>query len=309
MTTRVALIGSGLVGAVHAANLTRKADVELTAVYSPNPEKASAFASAHGVKHISKTLADAVAKADIAIICSPSEQHFQQALECLEAGVHTLVELPPCGKASEAEQLADSARKRGLRLGCAHTSRYLLPYVSITSHIQNGVIGEIREVNYIRHHRLRKRSWTDNALLHHAAHAIDLLLYWCGGLEPKGCIALPDASTADTVALLGKLPSGGPATITVSYASHLPDARMSVVGKNHTVETDGFTYLRSDLAGLQFRGIEREVYEQAIADQDDEFLRACNGDFCFVAWDETLELIRTVNQFEALCDEGYAGQQ
>ncbi len=302
MPIKVAIIGCGAVGSIHAANLTRNRDVELTAVYSPNPEKASAFAEVHGIQRIGRSVADAVAEADVAIVCSPSELHFQQTRECLEAGVHTLVELPPCAQVSEAEELGDLARKEGRRLGCAHTARYLLPYAIIHDNLQEGVIGEIREVNYVRHHNLRVRSWTDNALLHHAAHPIDLLIDWCGGLAPIAGVALPSATAAQTVSILGKLPNGGPTAITVTYASRLPHTRMLIVGEEHTVETDGFSYLRSDLAELQFQGIEQAVYEQAVRDQDTAFLGACQGKNGFVDWVETVKLVRTVNQFQELCD-------
>jgi predicted dehydrogenase len=211
------------------------------------------------------------------------------------------VELPPCIDSGEAEELGSLARKNGKQLGCAHTARYLRPYASVRIALQKGVIGEIQEVNYVRYHQLRNRSWTDNALLHHAAHPIDLLMDWCGGLDPIACVALPNAFAAQTVSILAKLPSGGPAAITVSYASHLPDARMSIVGKNHTMETDGFSYVRSDHADLQFQGIEQQVYEQAIRDQDADFLGACQGKNSFVDWAETVKLLRAVNQFQALC--------
>jgi 2-hydroxy-4-carboxymuconate semialdehyde hemiacetal dehydrogenase len=294
------MLGCGAVASIHAANLNRDRGVELTAVYSSNSERASAFASAHGIKHVSDRVADAVAEADVAIVCSRSDLHFQQARECIEAGVHTLVELPPCAKASEAVELGNLARERGLRLGCAHTSRYLLPYAIIKGGLQNGVIGEILGVNYVRYHQLRERSWIDNALLHHAAHPIDLLIDWCGGLDPIGCVAIPQTSSAQTVSILAKLPNGGPAAITVSYASQLHYTRMLIVGKKHTVETDGFSYVRSDLEDLKFQGIEQDVYERAVRDQDAEFFGACQGKNSFVGWDVTVKLVRTMNQFQAL---------
>jgi 2-hydroxy-4-carboxymuconate semialdehyde hemiacetal dehydrogenase len=123
MALRVALIGYGAVGSIHAASLAKKPGIDLCAVYGPKPEKASAFASAHSIKYTGPTLADACSRADVAIVCSPSIVHFQQARECLQAGLHTLVELPPCEKSSEAEELGAVARRQGVLLGCAHTSR------------------------------------------------------------------------------------------------------------------------------------------------------------------------------------------
>jgi len=299
MMIKVALIGYGAVGSIHADKLAAEPDVELWAVYGPKPEKASAFASAHGIKNARATIADAVSGANVAIVCSPTAQHFQLASECLDRGVHTLVELPPCLTAAEAEALGELARRRGVLLGCAHTSRFVASYVQIRKSIRKNLLGTIQEFNYTRHHQPRERSWTDNALLHHAAHPVDLLRDWCGGLEPHGCIAMPDARHAQTVAML---PSGGPATITVTYASRLPYIRMLVVGEHHSIETDGFTYLRSDLEGLSFTGDAQEVYEQAIGDQDEAFLRCCRGQGEYVPWEQTLQLVRTMERCQALAD-------
>ena len=73
-----------------------------------------------------------------------------------------------------------------------------------------------------------------------------------------------------------------------------------VVGTKHTIETDGFSYLRSDIEELQFTGDERNVYEEAIRGQDAEFLGACHGRNDFIPWSETVNLIRLVKQYQAL---------
>lgn len=75
---------------------------------------------------------------------------------------------------------------------------------------------------------------------------------------------------------------------------------MPVVGEHHTVETDGFSYLQSDLPELQFTGDGQEIYEGAIRDQDTQFLSACQGKGSFVRWDETVRLLKIVEQFQAL---------
>jgi predicted dehydrogenase len=300
MAIRVAMIGYGAVGSIHAAELRKEPDVQLVSVYGPKREKASSFASKHGIQRACGSIVEAASGADAAIICSPSTAHFEQARECLEHGVHTLVEMPPCENAAEAEELARLARRRGVKLGCAHTSRFVAPFARMKTSIESGVLGQIQEINYARYHKLRERSWTDNALLHHSAHPIDLLFYWCGGVEPKGCVALPDVRLPQTVSVLGRLPSGGAVTITVTYAARIHHVRMMIVGEKHTIETDGFSYANSDLQQLEFRGDEQETYEVAIHLQDGEFLRACKGNGNFVSWEETLKVLHTIDGFRAL---------
>lgn len=300
MKTRVAIVGCGAVASIHAGNLLQDPDVELAAVYGPHLQRASSFASRYGIQEIGDSIAAVIARADVAIVCSPSALHFEQALDCLNAGLHTLVELPPCGELREAEALGSAAQKQGVLLGCAHTSRYLLPYTMIQAALELGSIGEIREISYVRYPQLRARSWTDNALLHHAAHIIDLAIQWCGELVPKACTVFPNVVSTQSASLLARLPGGGPLSIAVSYGAKLPLTRMMVVGREHTVETDGFSYLHSDLKELQFAGDEHSVYEQAIRDQDAQFLGACQKRSGFVPWAETINMIRVVKQFQAL---------
>lgn len=300
MAIKVSLIGHGAVGSIHVDKLAAEPGVVLWKVFGRKYEKASAFASAHGMKGARRNIGEVVSGADVAIVCSPSELHFQQAYECLDRGVHTLVELPPCFTVAEAESLGELARRRGVVLGCAHTSRFLAPYALIEECVRKELLGPIQEFTYTRHHQLRERSWADNALLHHAAHAIDLVSSWFGGLEPIGCVAVPDSEHAQTVATLSRLPSGGAASVTVSYTSRLPHIRMLLVGEHHTLEAHGFTHLRSDLPDLKFTGDAQEVYEQAIGDQDRAFLRSCQRLGNYVPWEETLQMVRMLDQFQAL---------
>ena len=77
MKSRVAMIGTGAVAAIHAANLAADPDVELMAVYNPDTVAASVFASQFGFRDVAASLQDACAGADVAIICSPPKHHFE----------------------------------------------------------------------------------------------------------------------------------------------------------------------------------------------------------------------------------------
>lgn len=304
MTIRVALIGCGAVGAIHAAQLASQRDVELTAVYSPVSEMARRFAGRYGVRAVASSVEEAVSVADVAIVCSPSPLHFEQAQTCMRAGLHVLVELPPCGDVREAEELGRTAHQQRVILGCAHTSRYLEPYVRIHAALCSGLLGEIQEISYLRYPQLRPRLWVDNALVHHAAHIIDLAMHWCGGLEPLACVVSPRASPPQSVSLVAMLPAGKSLTAAVSYGAKLPVSKMVVVGAKHTVETDGFSYVKSDLEEMQFTGNERDIYEQAILAQDMNFIEACRANSTYIPWAETADLMRMIQRFQALTTAG-----
>ena len=245
-------------------------------------------------------IAEAVSGADAAIICSPSTTHFEQARECLEHGVHTLVEMPPCENAAEAEELARLARPRGVKLGCAHTSRFVAPFARVKKSMESGVLGGFR--------RSTTRVTTN------FASAVGRTTPFCttpltpsiccftgaAGLNPKDVWLFPTFACLKPFLSWEDFLAGGAATITVTYASRIHHIRMMIVGENHTIETDGFSYANSDLPELEFRGDEQETYEEAIHLQDVEFLRACQGKGNFVSWDETFKVLQTIDGFRAL---------
>jgi predicted dehydrogenase len=96
--------------------------------------------------------------------------------------------------------------------------------------VMQSTLGPIRHVSYVRHLLARQRSWTDDALLHHAQHPLDLLRHWFGDLRPKGMAGVPLSGSLQEVSLVAELPGGAPVSIDISYSAHLPFTRMTLVG-------------------------------------------------------------------------------
>ncbi len=293
---RVALIGYGAVAEIHAARLKRLPEVSLSAVYGPDLNKGRRFAERHEIELATANLPEALAASDAAVIASPTPKHFEHAMQ---ATVPTLVELPPCSSGDEARQIEAHFDVRGVPIRCAHTSRYLTPYRRIGEWIRSGALGEIRQVIYYRHLTPRHRSWSDHALLHHGAHPLDLMLDWFGEFTPAASAA-PAGGEARSITLLGRLPHGAPATLAISYDSAMTASRLIVVGGKHTIATDGFSSIESDSPQFAFRGDGQEIYEQAIQDQDADFLRVCRGDSGGVLWRDTVRLMDSLDTFTSL---------
>jgi len=298
--TRVALIGYGAVAAIHARELAA-AGATLAAVCGPDEAKARAFAEAHGCGCAVSDLRAACEKAEVAVVASPSALHCEQALEALKCGLPVLVELPACASPEEARRLGAASAKAKLALQCAHTARYAEPYRRLGKWIAEGRLGEIVQVNYFRSIQLKTRSWIDDALLHHTSHPVDLLLHWFGSVRPCGAAAWPRVGPASEASILAQLPSGGPATVAVSYTASLPASRMTVVGSLHTAVTDGFSFLDSDESGASWRGDPKTVYEKAVGEQDREFLGCCRDGRGAIAWSETTQLVDFLAKAVTLC--------
>jgi 2-hydroxy-4-carboxymuconate semialdehyde hemiacetal dehydrogenase len=274
--------------------------VVTSSVFGPDQAKAEAFAALHGIGRATVSLREALAGIDAAIVCSPSDLHAAQTAQVLDAGVPALVEFPACATSGEAAELAHAAASRGLVLQCAHTSRYLPGYAMVREALRSGSAGVIEQVTYIRHFRGRQRSWTDDALVHHAGHALDLLLDWFGAVEAVAAVARPRIAGARNVSLLARLPHGAPASVSISYDAGVPCAEMILVGTRHGIRTDGFSRLQSDLPGLEYQGDGEQSYEAAIREQDAAFLQACGGSSSGIPWSATISLVELTEKFQRL---------
>ncbi|WP_022851925.1 Gfo/Idh/MocA family protein [Limisalsivibrio acetivorans] len=71
---------------------------------------------------------------DAVTIAAPTVHHYDIAKECLEAGVHVLVEKPITTDLAQAEELFNIAEKRGLVLHIGHVERF------------NGAVQELRKI-------------------------------------------------------------------------------------------------------------------------------------------------------------------
>ena len=297
---RVAIVGCGAMAAVHARCLNA-AGVAIAVACDASLESARAFTAEQGIARAVSSVEAALEDADAAIVSSPSALHYSHALTALESGRHVLVELPPC-TAAEAERLALLAALKKRVLQCAHTSRYLEPYRRVGDWLRSHRLGEIRQVHYLRCVVPARRNWVDDALLHHAAHPLDLFLHWFGDLRPAAASGLPSGGPYRDISLAARLPYGAPASISVTYSSNLPQLRMTLVGSEHTVVIDGFHTIDSDDASLRWQGDAGAVFEQAVSDQDLEFLSGCDAGSAGVPWADSMRMVQSAEVFQKLCN-------
>jgi 2-hydroxy-4-carboxymuconate semialdehyde hemiacetal dehydrogenase len=200
----VCMIGHGMMGIWHSEALARTPDAVLhTVVGRPKPAQADggstagraqssteAFAHKYGYKKWTTNLDDALAdpEVDIVIIAGPSETHAEMSLKSIEAGKHTLVEIPLAMNLAGAEQVVAAAKEKGVALGVSHPMRYRGERHEMVARVRAGQerIHSVQGRFFI--HRLQnvgatglQRSWTDNLLWHHTTHLIDVGLWMVSG--------------------------------------------------------------------------------------------------------------------------------
>ncbi|MEV6373253.1 Gfo/Idh/MocA family protein [Micromonospora musae] len=112
-TPRVAIVGAGFMGQVHA-EAARRAGASVVAAVASRPDRAAAAASAigaaNGYPDLTALLDDA--EIDVLHVCTPNASHAPVAAAALAAGVHVICEKPLATGATEAAALEAAAADR-----------------------------------------------------------------------------------------------------------------------------------------------------------------------------------------------------
>jgi predicted dehydrogenase len=121
--TRLAVIGVGHLGQIHARLLAQVADAELVAVVDPTAPARTAIGHELNVAALAdyRPLLDQI---DGAIIAAPSRLHYTVASDLLAHGIHVFVEKPMTLNVGDADALIQEAAARGLVLQVGHVERF-----------------------------------------------------------------------------------------------------------------------------------------------------------------------------------------
>jgi len=80
---------------------------------------------------------------DAVLVNTPSELHFAQTKQCLEAGCHTLVAKPVTNDFAQAVELVALAKAKGLKHCVAQQIRYNRHYTALAEFVQSGALGSV----------------------------------------------------------------------------------------------------------------------------------------------------------------------
>jgi predicted dehydrogenase len=116
---KVAVIGAGHMGRYHAQKLARLPGVELVGVVDADLARAQAL----GAPAFDDYRA-VFGSADAAVIAVPTDKHHAIARDCLQHGLHLLIEKPIATTLAQADELIALAEKKRLVLQSGHVERY-----------------------------------------------------------------------------------------------------------------------------------------------------------------------------------------
>ena len=123
MACRIAVVGAGRMGKLHARILSEMPAAQLACVVDINPAVAQGVAKQRNTVALSEAAA-AVPICDAAIIAVPTLQHIEAARPFVAAGKPVLIEKPISDNVAAAEELIALAAKTGASVQVGHTERF-----------------------------------------------------------------------------------------------------------------------------------------------------------------------------------------
>ena len=152
MTLRVAVVGMGNLGAIHADIYNADERCRVAAVCDIDPEKAAAAASRYDCPAFG-SVPDMVAGTpiDIASVCTAGKEnggdHYEPTISLLSAGIAVLGEKPISNEIPKGKEMVALARQRGLRYGINLNHRFTPAARRVRTWIDEGRLGELNIIN------------------------------------------------------------------------------------------------------------------------------------------------------------------
>lgn len=231
---KIALAGAGAFGEKHLDGLKNIAGVEVVSLVGRQIESTRAVAEKYGVAHATTDLAESLARDDVdaVILCTPTQMHAAQAIQCMDAGKHVQVEIPLADSLADAEAVLAKSRETGRVCMVGHTRRFNPSHQWLHKRIAAGEIAvqqmDVQTYFFRRRNINAKgepRSWTDHLLWHHAAHTVDLFAYQAGPIVKANAIEgpiHPELGIAMDMSIQLKAESGAICTLSLSFNNDGP---------------------------------------------------------------------------------------
>tara|TARA_B100000749_G_scaffold280885_1_gene279738 strand:- start:5382 stop:6296 length:915 start_codon:yes stop_codon:yes gene_type:complete len=258
----------------------------VTSVVGTKVDVIREFAKERGVPHYTTDLAESLDREDVdgVILATPTQMHAAQAIQCMEAGKHVMIEIPMADNIEDSRKLVEVQKKTGLVAMAGHTRRFNPSHQWIHDRIQAGELNiqqmDVQTFFFRRTNTNAKgqpRSWTDHLLWHHACHTVDLFQYQTG--EPASKVQAlegphhPDLGIAMDMSIGMKTGSGAICTLSLSFNNDGP------FGTFFRYICDNGTYIARYDDLLDGHGNEIDLSDVAVSTngielQDREFIAA-----------------------------------
>lgn len=221
---KIGIIGTGVIGEVHAGAIAEIPGARLAAVAEPRSDIGQKFANDRGaVWYPDLTSLLATADVDLVTVATPSGLHADQAVQAAEAGKHIITEKPMAITVDAADRMIAASRSAGVTLAVIFQTRFSRDTIRLKRAIDAGLLGRPILGNALVHWRRTPEYYASSggwrgtwkfdgggALMNQSIHTIDLLQWFLGPVE---------RISAETATLIRPIEAEDTANATLRFAS------------------------------------------------------------------------------------------
>lgn len=232
---KIALAGQGAFGVKHLDAVSKIEGIEVVSLAGGNAEQTAEVAKKFRIPHHTGDLAESLNQPGVeaVILATPTQMHAKQAVQCMRAGKHVMIEIPVADNLADAEQILAVQKETGLVCMGGHTRRFNPSHQWIHQRIQAGEL-KVQQMDVQTYFFRRTntnalgkpRSWTDHLLWHHACHTVDLFQYQTGEVASRAQALQgpmhPQLGIAMDMSIGLKVPSGAICTLSLSFNNNGP---------------------------------------------------------------------------------------
>lgn len=230
----------------------QKAGMDVVAVVDMNRGILDASAEQLGIPESMRfeSIAEAVQAtgANVATVCAANPAHTLCLHQCLDAGVHVLIEKPMVETLEDAKAVMRKAETAGLRVAVSQNYRYQTGVLTARDAVQNRRIGDIVSVSVDFYRWRPTKGLYLPLMMNQSIHHFDAIR-WILGQDPEWCFARsfnPSWNDCDGPTVLEVL-YGFEGEVVVTYSG-------SYVAQGDTTPYSGRWRIEGSTGQIQFGG-------------------------------------------------------
>ncbi len=251
---RVAVVGAGPIGSLHARLYQENALAELVGVCDRIAERASETGARHGVPSFTDTEEMLAAlRPDMVSIATGgfeySSDHYEPTMQALAHGCHVLCEKPICNDLGKAAEMVAYARQTRRCFGIDFNHRFTPAALAAKRWVDEAQLGSLLFCNMALW--IGKFGEFETPNYHLKAlnpHSVNMMVWFCGPIRAVQCFALkaPGRNLWSTASINVQFECGAVGHLTSSYD----------IARAHSVE-------RCEVAGVDGRFVVEDMWREA----------------------------------------------
>ncbi len=231
--TKVAVVGTGVMGANHVRILNSLPEFEVVAVVDPDGPRGQAVAGLVGAKYL-ESIDEFPDDIGAAVLASPTSTHESLGVTLLERGVDLLIEKPAAETVDGVRRLAEASAATGRVLMVGHIERFNPAVLELTQFLDDPIHLEFTRVG-----PFSPRVGTD-VVLDLMIHDIDLALAIAGvdvaSMTATGRVVMGENLDLATALLV--FTNGLTATLTASRVAQTKVRRIDITQRSSAISVD-----------------------------------------------------------------------